>query len=89
MTLYTEGEIWCIESTLIPSTARRVASKSGAGQIGLLRFEESEACLYKEGADSTIEILNFQIIRILKLLGINSVQGLKSSHVKSMNGFSQ
>lgn len=41
----------------------------------------------RDGVDRAIEILNSQIYRTMKLLGVNSIAELKPSHVRSINRF--
>lgn len=41
----------------------------------------------RDGVDRAIEILNSQIHRTMKLLGVNSIAELKPSHVRSINRF--
>lgn len=43
----------------------------------------------RDGVDRTIEILQTQIYRTMKLLGVKSVDELKPSHVKTINRFAK
>lgn len=41
----------------------------------------------RDGVDRTIEILNSQIVRTMKLLGVNSIEELNPSHVRTIDRY--